>query len=553
MWNNILNFVVTVAKEFSINHEVIFLRRKCEHRIIFIVSVFFLVFFGLSLNYFKLSYERKYVETARENSFVTINAGDSEGTIYDRNFTPLTNSVSKIIAVIVPDFVDFDEMCSIAVDKTSFIVNYNKGLPFAFECSKKCTDSAGVTFFEIPERYNENIAPHIIGYLSDGKGASGIEYAYEMLLRSGNMENSVTYSTDGFGHILIGEGKTVTRSKKQITGVVTTIDSDIQQICETAGKNAEKGAVVVSDVENGEILGLASFPDYDVQDISSALTDERSPMINRALYSYSVGSIFKLVTACEAMNCDFSGYMYNCTGSCNVFGQNFSCHKKDGHGVQSLTDAMTNSCNPYFISMSSCFDIPDFRNLAFSFGFGREIFLCAGMISSAGVLPTVDELLVPAELANFSFGQGKLTATPLQINQMTCAIANGGELAMLRLIRGVTIDGETVGNEKPLQKSRVMTEKNSKKLRELMISAVYDNENSNAVSEYVRTGAKTSTAQTGRFDENGEELCNAWVTGFFPADSPKYAVTVLVEDGGYGNDSAAPIFREIVDNMTEFS
>lgn len=525
------------------------MRKKGEHRIIFMVSAFFLMFFGLSLNYFRLSYERKYVETARESSFVTINAGDSQGTIYDRNFVPLTNSVSKVVAIAVPSSVDCDEMCSIAVDKASFMVNYNKGLPFVFECTEKGTDSAGVTFFEIPERYNENIAPHVIGYLSDGKGASGIEYAYEMLLRSGNMENSVTYSTDGFGHILIGEGKTVTRSTKQRTGVVTTLDGEIQKICETAGKDIDKGAIVVSDVKSGEILALASFPDYDVQDISSALTDERSPMINRALYSYSVGSIFKLVTACEGMDSDFSGYMYDCTGACDVFGQNFSCHKKDGHGVQNLTDAMTNSCNPYFISMSSFFNIPDFRNLAFSFGFGREIFLCAGMISSAGVLPTVDDLLVPAELANFSFGQGKLTATPLQINQMTCAIANGGELVMLRLIRGVTVDGKTVGNEKSLQKSRIMTSENAKELRKLMISAVYENDNSNASSKYVRTAAKTSTAQTGRFDENGEELCNAWVTGFFPAGSPKYAITVLVEDGGYGNDSAAPVFREIVDNI----
>lgn len=120
---------------------------------------------------------------------------------------------------------------------------------------------------------------------------------------------------------------------------------------------------------------------------------------------------------------------------------------------------------------------------------------------------------------------------------------------MLRLIRGVTVDGETVGNEKSLQKSRIMTSDEAKELRKLMISAVYDNENSNSAARYVRTAAKTSTAQTGRFDENGEELCNAWVTGFYPASSPRYAITVLVEDGGYGNDSAAPVFSNIVDMM----
>lgn len=527
------------------------MRRKGEHRIIFIVSVFFLMFFGLALNYFRLSYnKREYIITANENSLITINAGDSQGTIFDRNFKPLTNSGTKIVAVAVPSAVTYEEICKYSADTAKLSEDYEKGEPFAFECTKKGAESSGLTFFDVPERYtDDNIAPHVIGYMSENEGASGLEYAYEMLLRSGNMENSVTYSTDGFGNVLIGEGKTVTRSRKQETGVVTTLDSEIQQICEKAGKNIDKGAIVVSDVKTGEILALASFPEYDVQNIAPALSDERSPMINRALYSYSVGSIFKLVVACEAINSGFSGYIYDCEGVCDIFGQKFSCHDKSGHGVQNLTQAMTNSCNPYFISLCRCFDIPELRSLAFSFGFGREIYLCAGMVSSAGILPTTGELLVPAELANFSFGQGKLTATPLQINQMTGAIANGGELIMLRLIRGVTVDGETVGNEKTAQKSRIMTSETAEELRKLMISAVYNNENSNAAAQYVRTAAKTSTAQTGRFDENGEEYCNAWVTGFFPASSPRYAITVLVEEGGYGNDSAAPVFSDIVDMM----
>lgn len=526
------------------------MRKKCENRIIILTALFFLMFFGVALNYFRLSIEKKYVETASESSLITIHAGDSQGTIYDRNFIPLTNSGSRTVAVAVPSAVSLEEIYDLAEDKEKLSADYKNGEPFAFECIKKGTESAGLTFFDIPERYGEKIiAPHTIGYLSEEKGASGIEYAYEMLLRSENMENSVTYSADGFGRVLIGEGKTVTRSSKHKTGVVTTLDSEIQQICETAGKNIEKGAVIVSDVKNGEILGLASFPDYDVQNIAPSLNDENSPMINRALYSYSVGSIFKLVTACAGINSGFSGYIYDCKGSCDISGQNFNCHNHDGHGVQDLKTAMANSCNPYFISLGKCLDISEFRSLAFSFGFGREIYLCAGMISSAGTLPTVDDLLVPAELANFSFGQGKLTATPLQINQMTCAIANGGELIMMSLIRGITADGGTVVNEKTVQKSRIMTSELSAEMRKIMISAVYGNDNSNASANYVMVGAKTSTAQTGRFDENDEELCNAWITGFFPSSSPRYAVTVLVEDGGYGNDSAAPVFSEIVDAM----
>ena len=120
---------------------------------------------------------------------------------------------------------------------------------------------------------------------------------------------------------------------------------------------------------------------------------------------------------------------------------------------------------------------------------------------------------------------------------------------MPELIRGITLDGETVGNEKLPRKSRVMTEETAQKLRKMMIAAVYENENSNARPQYIRAGAKTSTAQTGRYDENGEELCHAWITGFFPASAPTYAVTVLAEDGGYGNDAAAPVFADITDGI----
>lgn len=528
------------------------MRKKGEHGIILLTAVFFLFFFGVSLNFFRLSQERKYVRTAADNSFVTIHAGDSSGTIFDRNFVPLTNAETHITAIAVPTETELKELQKFAADKAEVENLYVKGEPFAFECRKKGAESPGLTFFDIPERYNENtIAPHIIGYLSDDSGASGLEYAYDDLLRSGNVENSVTYSTDGHGHILIGGGKTVIRSIKQQTGVVTTLDSEIQAICEKAGRSINKGAIIVSDVKNGEILGMASFPQFDLRDISDDLTDSRSPMINRCLYSYSVGSIFKLVTACEGINEGYSEFMYNCSGDYTVANRTFGCHNREGHEIQNMRQAIANSCNPYFISLSQCLNIQQYRSLAYSMGFGREIHLCTGMISSAGVLPSVEELLIPAELANFSFGQGKLTATPLQINQMTCAIANGGELIMLRLIKGITVDGETVGNEKSALKSRVMTEETAAELRKMMISVIYENENSKAAPSRIRAGAKTSTAQTGRFDENDEEYCHGWITGFFPSSSPKYAITVLAEDGGYGNDSAAPVFKQIVDLMME--
>nr|MDE6665568.1 penicillin-binding protein 2 [Ruminococcus sp.] len=350
---------------------------------------------------------------------------------------------------------------------------------------------------------------------------------------------------------LIGDGRKIIRSKAEKSGAVTTIDLDIQKICEDAGKNIDKGAVVVADVKTGELLAMASFPTYSVDDMEKAIDDDRSPLINRALYSYSVGSVFKLVTAAQAIDDKFSGYVYNCTGKEDVEGKIFNCHKTDGHGLQTLSEAITNSCNTYFISLSRTLDIKDFRELAFSLGFGREIHLCSGMTASGGVLPTVKDLMIPAELANFSFGQGKLSATPLQITQLTCAIANEGKMPVLRIVKGMTVDGEEIIGEKSTQHSQVLEKDTANQLKDMMISAVEENENSNAKTKYTTVGAKTSTAQTGRTDKKGEELCHAWITGFFPADNPQYAVTVLVEDGGYGNDVSAPIFSEIADRISQ--
>lgn len=526
------------------------MRRRSERGILLLAGAFLVMFTVLVWNYMRLAEKRQYVKTAAATSFITVNAGDSQGTVFDRNFVPLTNTDTELIAVAVPTAVTLEELNSIAADKAALAAAYKKGRPFAFRCTAKGEDSAGLTFFELPVNGSgRQLAPHAVGYLSEGKGVSGIEYAYDSVLRGTDSENSVTYSTDGFGSVLIGAEKQVVRSEKQHTGVVTTLDSRIQSICERAGADIGRGAIVVSDVKTGNILALASFPSYDVSDIGAALSDERSPLIDRAMYSYSVGSIFKLVTACEGINEGYGGYIYDCRGSIDVAGQHFRCHKTDGHGEQDMTSAMTNSCNTYFISLSRLLDVPAYRSLAFDLGFGREIHLCAGMTASAGTLPTEQELSIPAELANFSFGQGKLSASPLQINAMTCAIANGGELVMPELIRGITLDGETVGNEKLPRKSRVMTEETAQKLRKMMIAAVYENENSNARPQYIRAGAKTSTAQTGRYDENGEELCHAWITGFFPASAPTYAVTVLAEDGGYGNDAAAPVFADIADGI----
>lgn len=524
-------------------------RRREKSGIILLGFLFLAAFSGLGWYYSVVCFDTKLAEAAADEKFITLSIEKSGGNIYDRNMQKLVNKERKFTAIAVPQAIDYDQLIEYAADINDFTEKYNLGEPFEFLCKKKPEESEGLTVFETFERYSEDqTAQHIIGYVSENTGVSGIEYAYDKILRSSELENSVTYSIDGFGRVLIGEGKEVVRSGDAKSGVILTIDREIQEICEKAGSQINKGTIIVSDVENGDILGMASFPQYKVSDLEDALKDERSPLINRALYSYSVGSIFKLVTACEAINEGYDSFVYDCEGTVDVLGQSFNCHKHEGHGIQNITEAMVNSCNTYYISLSRLFDIKKLYSTASSLGFGKECQLCSDIVASGGVLPSVNDLMIPAELANFSFGQGKLTASPIQITRLTCAIANGGNLPEMRLVKGIMY-GEEVSPEKSTGLSRAMSSETAKQLRDMMFAAVYRNKDSNARPLRTSAGVKTSTAQTGQFDKDGNEKYNAWITGFFPAFSPQYAVTVLVEDGGYGNDSAAPIFKEIADEI----
>lgn len=134
---------------------------------------------------------------------------------------------------------------------------------------------------------------------------------------------------------------------------------------------------------------------------------------------------------------------------------------------------------------------------------------------------------------------------------MTCAIANGGTLPQPRLIRGITKDGVSLVTETEITATPAFSSNTATALQELMIAAAYGSDTFQGVPDGVTVGAKTSTAQTGRYDENGDGILPRLVTGFFPAAKPRYVVTVLAEDGGYGNDAAAPIFREVIEQIVQ--
>lgn len=490
-----------------------------------------------------------YIQTALHQNQFTVTAGSAEGIIYDRNLHPLVNQESSYYAFVNPTPESLAVLLPHTREMTPILHAIQDHMPFCCKIDTQELQHPDITILEVPERYSRNtVAPHVIGYTLEHTGITGLESDYDEILRQKQDPVSVTYTVDAMRQVLPGAEKQISRAENQNAGVVTTLDYEIQKLCEA--QEISKGAVVVMDVHSGDILAMASFPDYTPDAIGEALSNPDSPLINRCLYAYNVGSIFKLMTCATAYTQHLKNFKADCTGSTEIRDQIFRCHDLNGHGKLTMKDAMIYSCNTYFVQLSQVLQPALMRETAQDFGFGRQIVLSESIISASGSLPGIRDLALPAEMANFCFGQGLLTATPLQVTQMTCGIANNGNMPLARLVRGI-LDHNIIQNERSPMYAKSLKRNAAYYLQDMMISAVNENPNSNAIPETVFAAAKTSTAQTGRYDENGQEYCHAWITGYFPINNPTYAVTVLVEDGGYGNDAAAPVFKKIADGITE--
>lgn len=526
---------------------------KNRIRVLYCLLTILFCALAVRLAYLMNMHSVQITEAAGQQGSTTLTVSCGTGVIYDCNLQKLVNDTQKYVAVVQPSPEGVAAVLPHVLDRKAFYQSIAYGKPFTCLVDTAAIDSEDVRVFTVPIRNGTHqLAQHLIGYLQNGVGVSGLEAAYDSYLRSISATASVTFSVDGSGAVLSGEKKQVRQGGQVSAGLVTTLHKTIQTICEEEGAALEKGVVLVMDCSNGDVLGLASFPNYDSTHLEDALQDPDSPLINRACYAYNVGSIFKLVTAADAKSEGLAeGFRQYCTGSISVGTQLFRCHDTQGHGWQTMKTAMMHSCNPYFIALSQKLSSEKLLQTAKAFGFGEAWMLADGIPVAGGTLPTRSQMDLPAEQANFCFGQGVLTATPLQIGRFTCAIANGGMLPTPRCIKGKTKDGITLyETTKPVMRQAVSSDL-AAYLQSLMVFAAMENSDFQGKPDHMSVGAKTSTAQTGRYDENGVEYCHGWVTGFFPAEQPQYTVTVLAEDGGYGNEAAAPIFRSVIERITE--
>ncbi len=526
-------------------------KKSMSLRCIGVLAVIILTFVLLCVRLYTLVKDDTFTDAATLQGSYKVTLANTIGTIYDRKGAPLTNAnETYLCATAIPYDKDgyIEKIRDLAVDFQSVEKNLSGGLPFAFKANKEATDN-GILSFKVNSG-DLGVAAHIIGYLGDQSG-TGIKYYYRDILEKYSGELSVTFSVDAVGRSLEGDSVKITDTTLNSKGgIMLTLDSGIQEACEKA-MEGYKGAAIVMDTK-GDILAMCSAPSYNPADLASAISNEDSPLINRALECYNVGSVFKLCLSAAALESGIENFAYECLGSIDVHGREIGCHKNSGHGLMNIQTALVNSCNPYFIALGQNLGSEKIRTMAQKLSFGKEFILAEGIKSKVGILPSISELSPPAALANFSIGQGSFLASPLQVAVAVNTIANGGYSITPRLIIGETDNGQTVINEKAqAEPTSVLSEQTVNSLKCDMEKVFTEGSvKAYAPKKYTAAG-KTSTAQTGILGDNGETICQTWLAGFYPSNNPQYTVVVMVEDGSSGAKTAGPIFKKILDYIGE--
>ena len=511
-------------------------------RLILVFLSLFLCFLAVSA---RIIYINKDFSARVFGSFnsKSVEMANLRGTIFDCNKKRLTNEFYQKQVAVAPN--------AKAVNAVSKYLSENdrktlaNGFPIRVKVGENFSSKSVCTVLT-PKRYS-NVAAHIIGYCNaENNGVCGIEKAYNSVLKGHKIKVKFTCSAKGE---VSGAGEVQGSPEYFGRGIMLTIDKKIQKICEKiAKKRLNAGAIIVIENKNGKLRALTSAPSFEQNDVEKSLDSPASPFLNRAIDNYNCGSIFKLCVAAASLYYNIS-LKYNCNGKIKIGNNTFKCLKK--HKNTDLERAIASSCNCYFIKLGLAVGAKRLLNFAKLCGFGCDIKLCDGIVASSAFLPKINDLSnSPASLALFSFGQGSLLVSPLQIASLVQMIANNGKKITPSLVEGVTdYKGNLIKSSKQNSPTFVIDEKSAKIMQKCMISCVKCGTGTRARLKNGTAGGKTATAETGIFDKSGKAVKQTWFGGFFPAKNPKYSVVVLAENGDSGGKTAAPIFKEIAEQI----
>ena len=427
-------------------------------------------------------------------------------------------------------------------------------------------------------------ASHLIGYvgkvakgetdksepllqLPDMKvGKNGVEYAYEETLRGVAGTRRVEVN-------VIGAQVRELKKDPPEAGdeLKLTIDSRLQEFCVNR-LGEESGGIVVMDANEGDVLALVSMPAFDPNEFSKGITDkywkklnanEKNPLLNKAISGqYPPGSTFKMVTGLAGLKAGkFSANSHvHCPGYFMLGNHRFGCWKVEGHGTLTMAEALEQSCDTYFYTVAHEIGIDAVAEMGHELGVGvlPELGLRG---EKAGIMPSPEwkekargVQWNPGETINTAIGQGDTLMTPLQLAVMTARLVNGGNKIYPRLTRDEDVRSDGFIDIDP-------------SYLELIIDGMTRVTNSPRGTAYAagirepafRYGGKTGTAQVRHLVVAGQDQKklpwlmrhHALFVGFAPLATPRYVCGIIIEHGGGGASTAAPIARDVMQKVQE--
>ena len=582
-----------------------------QRRALWIYVAVCILFILLVLSFWKIQIldHNKYWMLSESNRTREVIIPSRRGLIKDRNGIILAKSIASFRAsVIRENCKDFEISCQniarfldletpVLKERIKKYESFPLSYPIVVKDKLSFEDVSHIEARKIelpelilqsePKRFYPNgpLSAHVLGYLQelspqdiqsglnpdwqlgDLIGRTGIERQYDDILKG--TDGRAIEIVDSLGR---KKGEIFRENPVQGQWLQLTLDLDMQKKAESLLEGRE-GAIVVLDPRNGEVLALASYPTFDPNKFIDRFTPEEwqtlvqspeFPLENRAIRGlYAPGSVFKLTMALAALDSRTinESTSFYCSGSTRIYGHPFSCWFKPGHGAMTLTSGIKNSCNIYFYQLGKRLGIEAIHHYASLLSFGSR----SGVDlpgEKAGLIPNAEwkkrvkkEPWYPGETISVSIGQGPILVTPLQVAVHTARIANRGVAFRPHILKASQADQFSRKNVSlDSQKTEI-----SPVIFEKVIEGMWKSVNEGGTGRGARvagsdicgkTGSTqvVSTAREKELTEMDQEIkTHSWFTGFGPKDDPQVVVTVLVEYGGMGGATAAPLARQLFD------
>lgn len=458
------------------------------------------------------------------------------------------------------------------VEKVSSIERISSNVPKEIGDAILARQLEGVKVDEDYRRYYpyDSLASKVIGFTGgDNQGIVGLEVRYDDWL-SGK-DGKILTMTNAYGQELEQEGE---RRQEPVTGNQLTIslDCNLQMYCEQAAqkvmleKNADEVSVILMNPKNGEIFAMVNVPEYNlnepftlnVETASDLKESEKQDLLNQMWRNacindtYEPGSTFKIITTAAALE---QGVVtvndsFYCPGYKIVEDRRIRCHKTTGHGAETFTQGIMNSCNPVFIELGLRLGAENFYHYFEQFGLLRKTGI--DLPGEAATIMHKKENIGQVELATISFGQS-FQITPIQLVTTVSSLINGGTRVVPHFGVSVqNVEGETRKTFSYDETEGTVSTATSKTLCDLLEHVVSEGTGKKAAIEGFSIGGKTATSQT---LPRSDHKYIASFLGFAPAENPQVIGLIVIDNPQgvyYGGTVAAPVMKEIFENALPY-